>query len=85
MEKFGKVQLNTSGLRDSAIEAEGEQAYHRSSAMAWNEWLDSRHRSVPNMDVALGQGVSGEKGIESGWKRLCQSSVGAQEGLVFRL
>lgn len=53
--------------------------------MAWNEWFDARQRIVPGMDIVVGQGVAGESGLENGWTRLCQSSVGAQEGLVYKL
>ena len=83
MTKLGKLQFNTSAARDDAIKLVGAENYYRKSRQAWNEWLQVSHEIMPDIEVTFGRGVSGPEGVEDGWKRLCEGSVGAQEGLVY--
>ncbi|CRG89254.1 hypothetical protein PISL3812_06290 [Talaromyces islandicus] len=83
--RLGKIQVNTSGIRDAALRAIGSKAYFESLAPVWDSWLDSSHSIMPDIRMVWGDGVSGETGIEQGWTRLSRGEVGAQEGLVYRL
>lgn len=80
---MGKVQFNTSGVRDAVIARTSAQNFHDHVQLVWDDWLSTSHDIMPDVQVKLGQGVSGDKGIEGGWRRLCQGCVGSQEGLAY--
>jgi hypothetical protein len=84
MQKIGKIQFNTSGVRDSAVDMTGAQDYYGHVEPAWEDWLRVSHDITPDIEITVGQGVSGE-GIMKGWRRLCQGTVGPQEGLVYTM
>lgn len=83
MQIMGKIQFNTSGVRDAAIAQSSAQNFHNNVQLVWDDWLSSSHEIMPDVQIKLGRGVSGDKGIEDGWRRLCQGSVGTQEGLTY--
>ncbi|KAH8703141.1 hypothetical protein BGW36DRAFT_368879 [Talaromyces proteolyticus] len=85
MTRLGKIQVNTSGIRDAAIRAVGAETYYQKVDPVWDDWLKVSHSIMPDLQIVWGDGVSGEKGVEYGWKRICGGEVGAQEGLVYRL
>ncbi|OQD87108.1 hypothetical protein PENANT_c006G06631 [Penicillium antarcticum] len=82
MQKIGKIRFNTSGVRDSAVELTSAQNYYDHVEPVGEDWLRVSHDITPDIQASLGRGVSGER-IEKGWSRLCQGSVGTQEGLVY--
>lgn len=77
------VQMNTSALRDRAMEMMGQEAYFKEMGDAWRAVKGVG--GVPGMRLSWGQGMRGQKGVEDGWERLCRGQVGPEEGLVFRL
>ncbi len=85
MIRLGKVQYNTSGVQDRVIECRGAKAYFESVEPLWDQWLRTRQRSIPDMRIVWGKGISGAGGIEEGWTRLCQGRVAAEEGLVYQM
>ena len=85
MSKLGKVQYNTSGVQDAVMKADGAEAYFYKLAHRWDEFYRARHASVPDMRIVWGEGISGARGVEGGWERLCKGQVGGGEGLVYRL
>lgn len=85
MARLGKIRVNTSQIRDSALRAVGPKAFYEAIDSVWNDWLRVSLSIMPDLQVVWGDGVSGDNGIERGWQRLCKGEVGAQEGLVYRL
>lgn len=85
MQKMGKIQFNTSGVRDSAVELTSAQDYHDQLQPIWEDWMQVSHETTPDIQITLGRGVSGDEGIEKGWSRLCLGSVGTQEGLLYAM
>lgn len=85
--KLGLVQLNTSGLRDRAMEVSGEEAYFTDMSTRWREFKE--RGCVPGMKPKWGQGMVGEDGVEGFWNRLCAKGDGItarpEEGLVVKL
>jgi hypothetical protein len=83
MQKMGKVQFNTSDVRDAVIEQGTAQGFYNQVQLVWDDWVGVSHGIMPDIQVSLGRGVSGDQGIENAWERLCQGAVGTQEGLVY--
>lgn len=85
--KLSLVQLNTSGLRDRAIELSGEEAYFTDVSTRWREFKE--RGCVSGMKPKWGQGMVGEDGVEGFWNRLCGKGDGVsakpEEGLVVKL
>lgn len=83
MQTIGKVQFNTSGVRDAVIRQVTAQGFYDQVQLMWDGWTGVRHEIMPDIKVSLGHGVLGDQGIENAWKGLCQGCVGTQEGLVY--
>ena len=84
MSRLGKVQFNASDVQGVVMELRGAEAYFNTVSSLWDQWLSDRYRSIPDMRIVWGKGISGADGIEGGWERLCQGRVGAEEGLVYQ-
>lgn len=82
---MGKVQFNTSGVRDAVIAQATAKGFYDDVQLAWDDWISVSHDIMSDIQLTFGRGVSGEEGIEKGWSRLCQGSVGTQEGLVYTM
>ena len=85
MTKHGKLQFNTSTVRDAVMDQIGVNNYHARVQAIWDEWLRKSHELMPDIQVVVGHGASGAEGVEGGWTRLCEGSVGAQVGLVYQM
>lgn len=81
----GKIQYNTSGVQDTLLQGDSPQKYLDAVNKRWEQWLDERNVTVPDMRLVWGSGVDGPQGIEGGWQRLCQGDVGSEECLVYEL
>ncbi|KAI9785102.1 MAG: hypothetical protein M1816_000513 [Peltula sp. TS41687] len=81
--RLGKIQLNTSGLRDIAMKLQGEEDYFGELNATWDRWLDDE--GPGGMKIVWGRGLGGDQGVEGGWKKLCDGRTVADEGLVFQL
>lgn len=85
MQDLGKIQYNTSGVADTMVATQGEDAFYGSLAVKWEKWLSERHLSMPDLDIIWKNGVTGKDGIEGAWDMLCSGEVGAGEALVYRV
>ncbi|KAK2743658.1 hypothetical protein FQN57_004767 [Myotisia sp. PD_48] len=77
------VMFNTSAVQELAKETQGAQSYYDQLEAAWNEYLADRAMILPDIEIIWGEGVSGQNGIEAGWKRLCQGQVATHEDSTF--
>ncbi|KAL5353806.1 hypothetical protein ACLOAV_001848 [Pseudogymnoascus australis] len=68
MSRFGKVQYNTSGVQDTVMQLNGAATYFDTVTQLWDQWLRNRHRSIPDMRIVWGKGISGADGIEGAGK-----------------
>lgn len=82
---MGKVQFNTSAVRDSAIAQTTIEDFYDQVQLVWDDWMGVSREIMPNIQLRIGHGVSGDGGIEEGWRRLCQGAVGTEEGLVYTM
>ncbi|KAB2580503.1 hypothetical protein DBV05_g758 [Lasiodiplodia theobromae] len=80
MEKFQKVQFNTSPVRDRAIEIEGGDAYFAKMNEAWKRCEE---------EGGLGEfetvWLDGVEGIEKVWQDLCEQKVKPSETVIVRV
>jgi hypothetical protein len=84
IEKLGLVQLNTSALRDRAMEIDGEEQYFTDMLGQWREFKEAG--CVPGMQPRWGQGMVGDDGVEGFWTKLCSHrDTDPAEGFVLRL
>lgn len=85
MVQLGKIQFNTSGVRDTLMESMSRAKFFKVLNEAWRQWLADRPTSVPDMNLVWGKGVSGADGLEGGWNTLCQGQVKAEEAMVYTM
>lgn len=87
-QRLGLVQSNASGQRSAAIEKLGAERVFGDSDREFQrvvrETKDAEGR-VLGVKMVVGKGVKGEDGIEGGWRRICDGSVGGAEGLVYEV
>ncbi|KAK3399338.1 hypothetical protein B0T20DRAFT_197885 [Sordaria brevicollis] len=82
-QKLGKVQFNTSGVRDRAMEVEGAEKYFDGVEECWKRCYGEK--GLGEVKFGRYEGVEGEKGVEGAWKALCERRLKANEGVVVRL
>jgi len=75
-----KVPVNTSGVRDRAIEAQGAFDYSRRIDDTWERFLMEQAFHKPQVKVLTA--VEGRQGIEGAWTDLCEREVPADVGMV---
>lgn len=80
---IGKMQYNTSGVRDRVLEREDAESHWSTYWEAWDRFLADT--AVADVEIVLGNGVQGEKGLEGGWDALCAGRVVGNKGLVYLL
>ncbi|KAJ5982908.1 hypothetical protein N7481_005007 [Penicillium waksmanii] len=85
MKTMGKIQFNTSGVRDAIITHTTAKDFYDQAQLVWDDWISVSHDIVPDIQLMVGHGVGGERGIEKGWSKLCQGMVGTGEGLVYMM
>ena len=78
-----RVQMNTSGVRDAAMEVQGADVYFQGLSQAWRAFIKSA--SVHDMKVEIGEGVAGENGLEGGWTSLCNGKLQSDVALAYRI
>lgn len=81
--RLGKVQFNTSGVRDRAIEASGPSKYVLDLDEAWARFY--AENGLSNIEIKYHVGVEGPLGIEGAWQRLCDGKVSPTEGVVVKM
>lgn len=80
---LGKVQFNTSGVRDRAAEVEGATAYFEGVDEAWKRCYTET--GLGEVRLERYRGVEGVNGIEGAWKALCGQKLAPNAGIVVRL
>lgn len=81
--RLGKVQYNTSGVRDRAIETAGATEYSRALDQAWGRCY--RENGLGEINLRRLAGVQGAGGIEGAWQDLCDGKVSPGVGIVIKL
>ena len=77
--------MNTSGVREAAIERVGEERYFKEKDEAWEKFVKDPDGADGVVKVILGKGMRGDDGIEGGWRKLCAGGAKGDEGLAFVL
>lgn len=80
---IGKVQFNTSGVRDRAAEVEGATAYFDGVDEAWKRCY--AEKGLGEVRFERYRGVEGANGIEGAWEALCGQKLAPNVGIVVRL
>ncbi|CCC12232.1 hypothetical protein SMACR_05305 [Sordaria macrospora] len=80
---LGKVQFNTSGVRDRAAEVEGATAYFDGVDEAWKRCYTET--GLGEVRFERYHGVEGANGIEGAWGALCEQKLAPNTGIVVRL
>ena len=78
-----RVQMNTSGLRDTAMDRYGEEAYFNAYENAWQSFVKSP--AISDLKLEIREGIAGDNGFEGGWTQLCEGQVPGDVALVYRL
>lgn len=81
--RLGKIQYNTSGVRDRAMKAAGAAEYLRTVDEAWERFY--REKGFGDMTLRRLAGVQGADGIEGAWQNLCDGNVSPGVGIVINL
>ena len=77
-----RVQMNTSGLRDVAMERYGAKEYFDGFSIAWKDFVKSS--AISDLKLEIRAGLSGENGFERGWTEFCKGNVPADVAMVYR-
>ncbi|EME80847.1 uncharacterized protein MYCFIDRAFT_215761 [Pseudocercospora fijiensis CIRAD86] len=72
-----RVQMNMSGIRDTALDLIGAETYFQDRYAAWDAFVG--RGGLNGMRLEWLQGISGQEGLEGAWSRL---SEGKMIGLV---
>ncbi|KAM3074778.1 hypothetical protein ACMFMG_008194 [Clarireedia jacksonii] len=83
--KLGKIQFNSSAVRDAVITLSSPEAFAESVKPVWAKWVSESRKLIPDMQIKMGKGITGSDGIEGGWERLCKGRVSPTEGLLYKL
>ena len=78
-----RVQINTSGVRDTAMDIFGPSKFFESYDNAWKAFIDRGNTN--KMKLVLGRGVEGEGGLEGGYQKLLNQAVPPNVGLAYVL
>jgi hypothetical protein len=78
-----KVPVNTSGIRDKAIECQGAAKFVRHLDETWDKCLTER--AFDSLQIKVLRAVEGVEGIEGAWSDLCNHKVPADVGMVVDL
>ncbi|KAK1969633.1 hypothetical protein LY78DRAFT_744932 [Colletotrichum sublineola] len=81
--RLGKVQFNTSGVRDRALKAVGAAEYSRALDDAWERFY--RENGPGDISLRRLTGVEGEGGMEGAWQDLCDGKVTPGTAIVVDL
>lgn len=82
-ELSARVQMNTSGIKDTAMEQAGPARYFEEYSIAWQAFVE--RGGMDGMHLWLGSGMEGEKGVAEGWRKLCKGTVPSNVGMAFKL
>jgi hypothetical protein len=77
-----RVKMNTSRVRDAAMEKFGAEPYFRGFDDAWQDFVKSS--GVKDLKLEMGEGVAGKDGFEGGWSAFCKGTVPIDVAKVYR-
>ena len=77
-----RVQMNTSGIRDTAMEKYGAEEYFKGYDDAWSDFAKSS--SIGDLKLEIKEGVAGNDGFEGGWSRFCEGKVPSDVAMVYQ-
>ena len=77
-----RVQMNTTKIRDVALQTNGTAAYFKDLMSAWQAF--SKSDSVKDLKLEVGNGVEGSDGFEGGWTRLCGGQMPSDVAMAYR-
>ncbi|GME34108.1 hypothetical protein GTA08_BOTSDO08738 [Neofusicoccum parvum] len=80
MAKLKKVQLNTSGIRDVAIESESPEEYFKNMNASWEKCLEES--GMGEFETVPEKGIEGVEGV---WQDLCEQKVKPNQAIVVRV
>lgn len=80
--KQQKVQLNTTGIRDHAMQAEGYGNYFKAMDEAWDKCQASGGLGYSELTWRIG--VDGAQGVHGFWEDLCQRKLKPTDAIVFK-
>lgn len=80
---MGKVQYNTSGIRDRGSEAEGAEAVFQTLDECFQRWIDEKGMGA--LELSWGEGVQGPSGVEGAWGDMCGGKMSINKAMVFRI
>lgn len=75
-----RIQMNTSAVRDQAIEKVGAEKYWSIIDEGWNGFVG--RGNMRGLKLELRDGVDA---FEGGWRRLCEGGAADIDGMAFRL
>ncbi len=81
MEKLGKVQLDTSRVKEAAIKMVGEKKLFEDLWKKWEKFRDDE-TGGRRTRLGFGKGVKGGSGIQGSFRKLCDGKVEGGVGLV---
>lgn len=67
---IGKIQMNTSALRDVAMRSEGAAEYFAEMERCWQRCEEEK--GLGGLELDRRRGVAGEMGIDGAWRELCE-------------
>ena len=77
-----RVQMNASGIRDTAMEKYGAEAYFKGYDDAWLDFVKSP--TIRDLKLVIAEGVAGNDGFEGGWTKFCEGKVPGDVALAYR-
>lgn len=75
-----RIQMNTSAVRDDAIEKLGAEKYWDMVEEGWKGFVDRGNMTDLKLELANGVGA-----FEKGWRKLCEGGAADVDGMAFNL
>ena len=81
--EMGVTQLNTSPLKERAVERIGEAEYYKLLEREWRQFR--ANGGIPGLDLRWNEGLEGPGGAEGCWERLVKGEIDGRWGDVCKL
>ncbi|KAF2721034.1 hypothetical protein K431DRAFT_269611 [Polychaeton citri CBS 116435] len=78
-----RVQMNATGVRDSAMKELGEEVYFQ-RLEGWYKGYTARG-NLDSMELEIGHGIDGPGGLSKCWTTLCEQETSPSRGMAFRM
>ncbi|KAH7146043.1 hypothetical protein EDB81DRAFT_794327 [Dactylonectria macrodidyma] len=77
------IQVNHSGIQDSAIEDVGVASVYEDWKAGFDRWVEAD--GAKTLELAKGSGIGGENGVEKSWEDLVCGRISFQKALIFHI